>query len=89
MQDIPSSFVDPRFTRRAFLALTAGLAAQWPLVAQTSDEKLPVTGVANPNLSTLVKPLALTPEEKADLVAFLKALTGKPIPFQLPKLPEK
>ena len=45
-------------------------------------------GGANPNLSTLVKPLNLTVEEKADLVAFLKALTGEPIPFQFPKLPK-
>jgi cytochrome c peroxidase len=45
-------------------------------------------GGANSNLSTLVKPLNLTPEEKTDLVTFLKALTGEPIPFQLPKLPK-
>lgn len=45
-------------------------------------------GGANPNLSPLVKPLNLTPEEKADLVAFLNALTGEPIPFQFPKLPK-
>jgi len=45
-------------------------------------------GGANSNLSPLVKPLNLTPEEKTDLVAFLKALTGEPIPFQLPKLPK-
>ena len=49
---------------------------------------LNVGGGANPNLSTLVKPLNLTSEEKADLVAFLKALTGEPIPFQFPKLPK-
>ena len=40
------------------------------------------------NVGTLVKPLNLTSEEKADLVAFLKALTGEPIPFQFPKLPK-
>ena len=34
-----------------------------------------------------MKPLGLIPEEKADLVAFLKALTGEPIEFQMPKLP--
>ena len=49
---------------------------------------LNVGGGANPNLSTLVKPLNLTSEEKADLVAFLKTLTGEPIPFQFPKLPK-
>ena len=45
-------------------------------------------GGANQNLSPLVKPLNLTAEEKSDLVAFLKALTGEPIPFQLPKIPK-
>lgn len=44
-------------------------------------------GGANPNLSQLVKPLGLTAEEKTDLVAFLKALTGEPIKFVMPKLP--
>jgi cytochrome c peroxidase len=45
-------------------------------------------GGANQNLSALMKPLNLTPEEKTDLVAFLKALTGEPIKFQMPKLPK-
>lgn len=45
-------------------------------------------GGANPNLSSLVKPLSLTPEEKADLVAFLKALTGEPIKFTMPQFPK-
>lgn len=45
-------------------------------------------GGANPNLSPLVKPLNLTPEEKADLVAFLKTLTGQPIKVDLPKFPK-
>jgi len=45
-------------------------------------------GGANPNLSPLVKPLALTADEKTDLVTFMKSLTGAPIPFQLPKLPK-
>lgn len=45
-------------------------------------------GGANPNLSQLVKPLGLTAEDKADLVAFLKALTGEPIKVELPKLPK-
>jgi len=42
-------------------------------------------GGANQNLSALVKPLNLTPEGKADLVACLKALTGEPIKLQMPK----
>ncbi len=45
-------------------------------------------GGPNPNLSPLVKPLGLTAEEKADLLAFLKALTGEPIKFEMPKLPK-
>ena len=43
-------------------------------------------GGSNPNLSPLVKPLNLTAEEKSDLVAFLKALAGEPIPFSMPQL---
>ena len=43
---------------------------------------------SNPNLSPLVKPLNLTAEEKSDLVAFLKALAGEPIPFSMPQLPK-
>jgi cytochrome c peroxidase len=46
-------------------------------------------GGANPNLSAMVKPLNLTAEEKADLIAFLKALAGEPIKVALPKLPKK
>lgn len=45
-------------------------------------------GGANQNLSALIKPLSLTPEEKTELVAFLKALAGEPIKFQMPKLPK-
>ncbi|MBI4001704.1 MAG: c-type cytochrome [Nitrospira defluvii] len=45
-------------------------------------------GGSNSNLSPLVKPLGLTAEEKADLVAFLKALTGEPIKFAMPQLPK-
>jgi cytochrome c peroxidase len=45
-------------------------------------------GVANPNLSPLIKAVNLTPEEKMDLIAFLKALTGESIKFDLPKLPK-
>lgn len=45
-------------------------------------------GGKNPNLSPLVKPLGLTQEEKADLIAFLKALTGEKVKFEMPKLPK-
>ncbi|MCS6290639.1 MAG: c-type cytochrome [Nitrospira sp.] len=45
-------------------------------------------GGSNPNLSPLVKPLNLTADEKSDLVAFLKALTGEPLPFSMPTLPK-
>lgn len=45
-------------------------------------------GGQNQNLSPLVKPLGLTQPEKADLIAFLNALTGAPIKFEMPKLPK-
>lgn len=45
-------------------------------------------GGSNPHLSPMVKPLGLTQEEKADLIAFLKALSGEPIKFEMPKLPQ-
>ena len=45
-------------------------------------------GGNSPNLSPLVKPLTLTGEERADLIAFLKALAGEPLPFSMPKLPK-
>jgi cytochrome c peroxidase len=45
-------------------------------------------GGSNPNLSPLMKPLGLSPEEKADLLEFLKALTGAPIKVNVPKLPK-
>ncbi len=45
-------------------------------------------GNPNPQLSPLMKPLGLSAKEKADLLTFLKALTGEEIPFEFPKLPE-
>lgn len=45
-------------------------------------------GGANSNLSPMMKPLNLSAEEKTDLIAFLKALTGEAIKIQLPKLPK-
>lgn len=45
-------------------------------------------GGQNPNLSPMVKPIGLTQQEKAELIAFLKALTGEPIKFEMPKLPK-
>ena len=45
-------------------------------------------GGGNPNLSPLMKPLNMTAKEKADLVAFLKALTGEAIKFTMPQLPK-
>lgn len=44
-------------------------------------------GISNPWLSPVMKPLHLTKQEKADLIAFLKALSGAPIPFEMPQLP--
>ena len=34
-------------------------------------------GTSNPHLDKLIKPLSLTSEERADLVAFLESLTGE------------
>jgi cytochrome c peroxidase len=45
-------------------------------------------GGPNPQLSPLVKKLDLSQEEKADLVAFLKALSGEQEKFVMPKLPK-
>lgn len=45
-------------------------------------------GGPNPNLSPLLKPLGLSSQEKADLLAFLNALTGEPVKFEMPKLPQ-
>jgi cytochrome c peroxidase len=44
-------------------------------------------GGANSNLSPLIKKLGLSKGEKTDLVEFLKALSGEPIKFVMPKLP--
>jgi len=44
-------------------------------------------GVPNPNLDPLIKPLNLTAEERKDLVAFLKALTGPEPMVAPPNLP--
>ncbi len=45
-------------------------------------------GGQNQNLSPMLKPLGLSQQEKADLIAFLKALTGERINFEMPKLPK-
>jgi cytochrome c peroxidase len=45
-------------------------------------------GGGGENLSPLMKPLNLTSEEKADLLAFLNALTGAPLKIEVPKLPK-
>jgi cytochrome c peroxidase len=44
-------------------------------------------GNANPALDPDMKKLNLTAQEKADLVAFLKSLTGEPLKVALPTLP--
>ena len=49
---------------------------------------LDIGGGKNPNLSSMMKPLGLTQEEKTQLIAFLKALKGEEIPFEFPTLPE-
>jgi cytochrome c peroxidase len=44
-------------------------------------------GVDRPSRSDLVKPLGLTPQEKSELVAFLKTLTSQLDPTTVPVLP--
>ncbi len=44
-------------------------------------------GIARDSRSDLVKPLGLSSEEKADLVAFMKTLTGEADPTTVPVLP--
>jgi cytochrome c peroxidase len=44
-------------------------------------------GNPNPYLDKDMKPLNLTDQEEADVVAFLKALSGERKPIDLPKLP--
>jgi cytochrome c peroxidase len=45
-------------------------------------------GGPNPYLSPLLKPLGLSTEGKADLVAFLRSLSGEVAKTELPKLPK-
>lgn len=44
-------------------------------------------GDTTENLSPNMEPLRLRKREKTDLVAFMKALTGEPVPLILPHLP--
>jgi len=45
-------------------------------------------GIKNPYLSKEIKPLHLTSQEKADLLAFLNALTGEGLNVTAPRLPK-
>jgi len=45
-------------------------------------------GVPNPHLDPKIVPLNLARREKADLVEFLKSLTGEPLKIKKPELPE-
>jgi cytochrome c peroxidase len=45
-------------------------------------------GDVKDNLSREIKPLNLTAQEKADLVNFMKSLTGKPMHVAVPQLPQ-
>jgi cytochrome c peroxidase len=44
-------------------------------------------GIARPSKSPLMKPLRLAPEERADLIAFLRSLTAEQTRTALPNLP--
>ena len=45
-------------------------------------------GHPNPHLSDKIRPLKLSPQEKADLVAFMKACTGPTPPVETGRLPQ-
>lgn len=45
-------------------------------------------GIPNPNLDRLILPTKLTKQEKADLVEYLKALTGQPVKLNEVPMPE-
>ena len=45
-------------------------------------------GGQDPNLDALTRPLGLTADEIADVVAFLESLTGDTIVIQAPDMPE-
>jgi cytochrome c peroxidase len=45
-------------------------------------------GEKNPHLDGRIHPLGLSPEESADLVAFMNALNGDKVEIEAPKLPE-
>jgi cytochrome c peroxidase len=45
-------------------------------------------GIPNPHLDSRIEPLGLTRGEKADLVAFMNALTGRPVLVRPPQLPK-
>jgi len=44
-------------------------------------------GIDRPSRSNLIFPLKLTKDEKADLIAFMQTLTGKPELISIPALP--
>jgi cytochrome c peroxidase len=45
-------------------------------------------GRKNDNLDQALKPVELTPEERTDLLEFLKSLEGEKVPFEKPAIPE-
>lgn len=44
-------------------------------------------GLQRPSKSPLIKPVALTPDERADVIAFLRSLTADQTETALPNLP--
>jgi cytochrome c peroxidase len=70
------------------------VALTWPYMHDGSAETLDAVidlydrgGEPNPNLDPIMRPLALTAEERAHLKAFLEALTGAPPVVAGPDLP--
>ncbi|MEZ0229180.1 MAG: cytochrome-c peroxidase [Planctomycetota bacterium] len=73
---------------------TRGLVGREPYMHDGSEATLEAVvdyydrgGNKNKNLSDRMKPLGLSTQEKADLVAFLKALSGETTMVEKPKLP--
>jgi cytochrome c peroxidase len=70
------------------------VAVTWPYLHDGSAPSLDAVlelydrgGVANPTLDPMMRSLGLTAAEKADLKAFLEALTGTMPPITRPELP--
>jgi len=71
-----------------------GVAASWPYFhdgrAKTLEETVDLMikgGIPNKNLDEKLKPAKLTDKQRADMLAFLKAITPESKPYKRPALP--